>query len=483
MRNVVHNILRRYIILILIFTIYHTTLCDAIPSLSQINGVAWYENIGPNDAYQDGIIYEQDLYGNTESIIKNGTSGMIDFKWKSNDPIGPKQLRTISFYRNGSIYQLVNTKPNTWKEERFDFDINGTFKLIFSYGLSGNISIAFPLSKNAAQPNIIDATKTYPVSILPVNTEISGPAFGIAGSEQSFSIKCSGNANYSIDWGDGQTSEQGSIKDAKPTNMLHKWMDNKEYAIKVNFKNENGEAIGESGLNIKIYDQVTLSNNSLQDVINEIENYTELILINTKYDVDKLHIENKDHILIKSTQNSVLECKKIYINNSNYVNISKLRIESTEDGIIITNSNRLNISYNMIEFAPKKIGIRLISGSNNTLIENILSSKADTLSQIACWGIAIDKSQDNLIKNNIINFIDANNGYHYVIGFKLNNTIQVSDLNENYKDMSKNINVYLGPNGCLYSWNHNGFLKSKQGNGCDKVPYDGDPDDPHRWIY
>jgi hypothetical protein len=151
--------------------------------------------------------------------------------------------------------------------------------------------------------------------------------------------------------------------------------------------------------------------------------------------------------------------------------------------MVINNSNKLNISYNNIIHTCGKTGIYLSSGNNNTIARNSISSRGSSL--IECWGIAINYSKDNHLIDNKVTHSDANKSgiYHYVLGYKnLNNTIEISDLNENYEDKSKDVFVKLGLYGCIYPWDHRGFQQHIPDDGCARIPEDGDPD-PHRWIY
>jgi hypothetical protein len=416
--------------------------------------------------------------------IKIMQEGEFQFAWKMNDLNPGNRLH----FKNN----LLNTTKGYEKYGAFNVKKDDKLKWVFSVVNGGRIWIAFPPAQTNSttikppMPPVDIVLSTPPMPTPTVNAVLNGPAFGLTDSELKFSIICGANTNYLIDWGDGQKTEIGSFMEAKTINESHIWMENKQYIVRVLTRNSNNETIGESKeFIVDLYDHKELSNNSLQDAINNIENYTELVLRNPEYVIDEVFIKNKGHIIIRSEQGYAIlsgNCaeNKIIINDSSHIKLIGLHIRSANNGIIIDNSNNLNISLNIIEFGCGNTGLILKCGQNNTIIGNEIWHQIGTHERGANWGIEVDKGRDNRIENNIINH--DGNYYHYVINYEnQNNTIIVSDLNRFPQDHDRDTFVKLG--NCSYSWNVNGFEQScEQRPGCNCLPHDSCLVESHIWC-
>ena len=138
---------------------------------------------------------------------------------------------------------------------------------------------------------------------------------------QDFSAKCNFETKYKIDWGDGQQEEIGPFDEAKEIHISHTWYDNNKYIIKMKSEDCEGESSGsESTVQIDIYSKIPLDS-PLQDVINTIENYTEICLTNIEYNAGEIFIKDKSHISIISDKNYAILAgndaeSKITINES-----------------------------------------------------------------------------------------------------------------------------------------------------------------------
>jgi hypothetical protein len=170
---------------------------------------------------------------------------------------------------------------------------------------------------------------------------------------------------------------------------------------------------------------------------------------------------------------------RITIKDSDYIKINKIYLKDTDTGIIINDCNYSNISFNKIEFSCGLRGIQIDSGNNNIIFENEISNLTNPGVNVPSWAIAIDQGRDNILRYNKINCSSNYIVYHYVLSEEnLNNTIVVSELNEDISNKSKDIYVKLG--NCVYSWNANGLEESNK-TGCKRKPFNNNKTDPFVW--
>jgi parallel beta-helix repeat protein len=141
----------------LLILIYAISMSNAYPHLTPINGIEWENVTGTNEAYRDvatnqeWITFKKEISsGNWNSSIENDVDGMTYFKWRSDKKIGEIRFRSIKFYNNNNMAELLSfdSKNNVsyWKQKA-PFNYNGQNKYILNFiynDMKGTIWVAFP---------------------------------------------------------------------------------------------------------------------------------------------------------------------------------------------------------------------------------------------------------------------------------------------------------------------------------------------------
>ena len=153
-----------------------------------------------------------------------------------------------------------------------------------------------------------------------------------------------------------------------------------------------------------------------------------------------------------TVRGATIDSAGIYLNNSNYSNISNVNASNNVNGIALESSNNNTITNNNAS-NNGKAGISLFSSSNNTITNNnangpnqnygirIVSSSNNNITDNTASGndfdgIALDSSSDNTIANNTVN---SSNGRGILLESSSNNTIANNTVNENSDGIYLNI--------------------------------------------
>lgn len=166
-----------------------------------------------------------------------------------------------------------------------------------------------------------------------------------------------------------------------------------------------------------------LNNNNLQDMIDTYGNNTDIILNRPICIINQtINIYNKRNLNITSdvgqTEINGWGIQKIIsIKNSSYLNITKLKLLNSTNGIEIINCDHTNISNNEIVFAFPGEGLSVLYGSFNIISGNYLHNvSASCSSNETSVGINLTSTWNNqIIKNIIYSMNPTANICHYAI--------------------------------------------------------------------
>jgi len=161
------------------------------------------------------------------------------------------------------------------------------------------------------------------------------------------------------------------------------------------------------------FNEVIVDDGDLQEKINQSPDYTELILKNPEYIInDTISIENKNNFVIRSSTDYVkfkggnLD-KFLVINNSTFIMLSGIALESQYNGIKINQSSDCIIRDNQIGFNHHRYGILISNLSENIEVSDNLiwvssAKNNDPSSDILSVGIKIENSKNIHLENNEI---------------------------------------------------------------------------------
>ena len=332
---------------------------------------------------------------------------------------------------------------------------------------------------------------SIPTPIIP-----KGRESGYLGERYAYSTKISSfepnqKIRYIFNWSDGAPDNVTEpLEVGKDAVVFHTWIRQGEHSVNakaLNMQNDSGNC--SNLLKVVIYKKKNVSND-LQKYIDTSDNYTELILNKSVPYVGEIVIKNKDHFIIDSNGGYVtLTGQKVnyrmIIDNSKFINITRMILDHSENGVKIINSHHVNISNDEIIFDCCGFGMLLEGGGYNVIQDNQIRNTTDsTKNKCTSAGVVIDGSMNNYIRNNTINNASNDQGkiyqYYITITDKSNNNITVPDLNRNLLDHNKDIFVMQG--NCVSCWDDTGFKQGKIYGTKDECNILDDDNDPHVWL-
>jgi PKD repeat protein len=209
--------------------------------------------------------------------------------------------------------------------------------------------------------------------------------------------------------------------------ILHKWPNNGTKKVKARALDFQGNPSNWSDeINVDVYEPKYVEcNQDLQNIIDNVSNYTEIILNCNSYNVSKaILIKGKDHFSIRPREShaSLKNDKSVetimQIDNSTCVNISGFWFE--QDAYINNsflrvydcyycnvNNCEFNISSN---FFNNNNAIWIYKGGYNEINDN----KIERGNIVKCFGILILDSCSNIIKNNTFHLKIRNNQFGHI---------------------------------------------------------------------
>ena len=466
-----------FILLILLASILLINLVDALPQLESKDGILW--TVTSNENQKDWLNYTRNVSGfdPIDVIIKNHPEGNLIFYYKTNNEDGYLDISFIC--NNGTPQKLLQRFSYTKFFPSLNVKRTDELKLRFRARDSSKIYQFWIGFQNYTQHLI-----SIPTPVIP-----KGRDSGYLGEKYAYSTKISSfepdqKIRYIFNWSDGiPDNVTEPLEVGKDAIVFHTWIKRGEHTVKacaLTMQNDSGN--WSSRANVTIYNKTTVSQD-LQKAINISDDYTELILNKSVYNVDEIKIQNKNHLIIGSSRGYVkLEGQnvknRISINNSTFIKITRLILTNSKNGIRINNSYHLNLTDNQVVFGCYKIGILLNGGGYNIILANKITNITDlNKKRNTSVGIEINDSKNNFLKDNIIKPSDTKGKlYHYFIttSDELNNTIIVSNLNR-----IKGRDLVM-QNKCVASWNDNGFVPGECSNG-DECEIWNNCDNPHMW--
>lgn len=198
----------------------------------------------------------------------------------------------------------------------------------------------------------------------------------------------------------------------------------------------------------------------LQEMINNSPDYTELILEKPEYIInDTIAIENKNNLVIRPSTDYVKfkggsYDKFLVINNSTFITLDGIIIESQNNGIKINQSSNCIIRDTQIGFKHHRYGILVSNSSKNIEISDNLIwasyvKNNEPSSDILSVGIKIENSKNIHLENNEI----KDNGMKSFLSYFIADCGSVSNTTiiPYCDDPAKDFKIMYGS--CLGYWN------------------------------
>ena len=381
------------------------------------------------------------LFISAKSVDPNSDS--IDYSWDWGDETSDKS--------HGIPSGQNDTQCHSWNQEG-NYSINITASNSNGANSSTiNLIVLIPMPPEAPRGECIgylDTNYTYETGL---NSCISRM-----------------NAKFLFNWsGDGSDSCTNAETE-------HMWLSSGTKKVKVRALDIQGN-LGpwSKEINIDIYMKRYVGcNESLQTVINNSSNYTELVLNCDEYNLSSVvSIFRKDHLFIRSSlpyttlKNGQSMNIILYILDSNYINISKLHVNECADfpgdlrtSVVLKDSYHCKIKNCRIDVNKQdSIPLHIYNGGDN-ILEKIEVVHRDL--QSGYW-IIVENSNDNLLKNIDFQSTEVCDRCAHI---KLNN---LSNTNNNHiiKSDCRQV-LIIAMNGCSATWNSGSTALDFDGQSC-----------------
>lgn len=245
---------------------------------------------------------------------------------------------------------------------------------------------------------------------------IRGQDHGYVGDDLQYSVDLRNynhnhTVNYQFEW-DGQV-DNPSTEEVAP----YRWETRGEKTVRVRAIDEQGHW-SEWSVPIKsrIIEKIKVDSTPIGiEYIYNCSNYTELVLIDKEYVLDReIEIINKKYLTITSIESHAMLLgrylldRMINIRDSNHIVIKNLNISNAKIGVKLDKCDNCSLSDNIIKFGGSWYGIKLCSGNGNKVDNNHIEyTDIPCIGNEAAIAIKVENGKDISVVGNAIKYKDA----------------------------------------------------------------------------